>query len=721
VRGFTRLRSTSGPGSTRMFDAQTTELIRRAPAIRDVDPSTLPQELTRTYAELIALRLQAGNPAADVQRALGHERLLRTATIYEALVDTGASEDNRRPAAFVAATAYQILGRVSQEEAIAPGELLTTTAIHPEVAAPLLFLIAGQSPDAREAARRLEGRRGPDLIRTALLESVADLAIERFEPILNRAQRLEGLRAAPDGDLITQATQALYGFCWSGVVQLVSELMNRPMPAMAFRRFDTASALFSEVERLAVAEVALPVEGGLLVSSYSGPRHLARLLAQVDRGLQGAGLANLPAPAGANAQVWARWIGHRAKTKPLLWPNHRPSIAQGVLDPGCSAVLVLPTGAGKTTLSELKIAATVAAGRKVIFLVPTLALVDQLRDDLATSFPSDLSGFEVSADGDLTIFASGPELRQIEVMTPERFLALLSFADADVDEVGLIVFDECHLLSPVGGGSRSVDAMLSVLHANKRAPQADFLLLSAMLTNGQEVADWLGYLTSRRALFYHDPWKPSRQARGVVIYPQAELDPIRAYARARRRGLNPARSATNVTAFALFGLQSNWNPAAAQDVRIARLLADQVNLNIGRSGPAPNANAVAVEIAVSAATTNLKTIVFVQQAGHAPSTANRIAERVPGPDHLTDAEEVLQTEIAAELGPTATSLIDWQRGALPHNGDMLQQERRLAESLFRRVNGAKVIIATPTLAQGMNLPAQLSREICATTMMVARC
>lgn len=115
-------------------------------------------------------------------------------------------------------------------------------------------------------------------------------------------------------------------------------------------------------------------------------------------------------------------------------------------------------------------------------MVPTLALVDQLRDDLARSFPSDLGGVVVSADGDLTVLASGPELQNIEVMTPERLLALLSFADADVSEVGLIVFDECHILTRVGGQGRCVDAMLCLLHAVKRAPHADLLLLAAMLT-----------------------------------------------------------------------------------------------------------------------------------------------------------------------------------------------------------------------------------------------
>jgi hypothetical protein len=54
------------------------------------------------------------------------------------------------------------------------------------------------------------------------------------------------------------------------------------------------------------------------------------------------------------------------------------------------------------------------------------------------------------------------------------------------------------------------------------------------------------------------------------------------------------------------------------------------------------------------------------------------------------------------------SLVDASASALPHNGDMLSAERRLAELLYQRPEGAKVIVATPTLAQGMNLPAQVA-------------
>ena len=694
-----------------MFDAETATLIRSAPPLRGVDPQLLPQELTSIYAELAGLRLRAAQISDAPDYIAQLERLARIAAVYEAQVDDTIDGEARRAAAFVAGTAYHILGRVM---AAAPdrSNFLSAAAIHPRVAAPLLFLIAQQSSDALEAARGLGGARVEDRHRGALIESTEDLAQERFTAILERAERLAWLQPAPDADLTEQATQGLYGLCWAGVIHLVARLLDKAPPALAYPMMDTPQALFDRVTQLAVANVLASVPGARLVSAYAGPRHLARLLRHVADALEGAGITNLPAPGGAEERAWRRWLRHRALTRPTLWPNHREAVATGFLDAGTSAVLVLPTGAGKTTLSDLKIAATLSVGRKVIFLVPTLALVDQLRDDLAESFPKSLANYEISADGDLVAFITGPELGAVEVMTPERLLAVLSFADADVADLGLIVFDECHLLSPAGGGARSVDAMLCLLHALRRAPRADYLLLSAMLQNAPEVAEWLQQLSGRRCISLLDSWKPSRQARGVVTYPVGELNAANRLVRtanfAERNDQPVHRPPLDVSPFALFGLHHNWARNTPADHRLVRLSNGTVRLKYGKGGATPNSNDVGASLAASAARAGLKTIMFVNQADHAPSTARRIRAELPAPGILTELENDLWQDIIAELGGAQHSLIDPTAPALPHNGDMIAIERRMAESLFRRRDGASVIVATPTLAQGMNLPAEVA-------------
>jgi hypothetical protein len=583
--------------------------------------------------------------------------------------------------------------------------LLGATAVHPSVAAPLLFLISEQNPDAREAARFIQGREAGDITRTALIETICDLASERLEQILERATRLQRLRVVLDGDPDVAIEQALYGLCWAGIVQLAAHLLNREAPEMTFRRFDTPQNAFEEVERLSRYSIALDGEERRLDSVYSGPRHLARLLRSAADQLSDTGIVYLPTPGNADATFWSRWLRHRARSKPILWRNHRAAVNSGFLQPGRSAVLVLPTGAGKTTLSELKIAATLASGGKVVFLVPTLALVEQLRDDLSESFPTSFADVEVSVDGDLTGLLAVSELQSIEVMTPDRCLALMSHNASTLTDVRLVIFDECHLLSPQGGGKRSLDAMLCLLQVIKKVPDANLLLLSAMLTNADEFADWIAEITERPCSAFVDRWKPSRQARGIVIYSRGELWDLTRAAQGHRHGT----SRPGVTPYALFGLHQNWNPDANADTRVIKLSDQQLYLSLNAQGrPTPTANHVAAQLAERAAVIELKTIVFVQQAAYAPSVAKKIADELPAIENLSESERALWASIAAEFGGVQYSLVDPTRAALPHNGDMITLERRLVESLFRKANGAVVIVATPTLAQGMNLPAQLA-------------
>jgi hypothetical protein len=254
-----------------------------------------------------------------------------------------------------------------------------------------------------------------------------------------------------------------------------------PLPEVSSGRFDSSIDAFRKV--LDVSSNSADAAGaiGELFTTYAGPRHLASLLLSAHDGIHEAALTKLKPPNGADATFWEKWLRHRAVVAPFVWPNHRKAITAQFYQTGKSAVVVLPTGAGKTTLSSLKIAGTLARKRKVIFLAPTHALVEQLTDDLQKMFPKELLGSVVSSDFDLLMLTDS-QLREIEVMTPERCLAMLSFAPKAFADVGLLVFDECHLLSPQSGKiRRALDSMLCVLAFNQIVPAADLLFLSAML------------------------------------------------------------------------------------------------------------------------------------------------------------------------------------------------------------------------------------------------
>jgi ATP-dependent RNA helicase HelY len=87
----------------------------------------------------------------------------------------------------------------------------------------------------------------------------------------------------------------------------------------------------------------------------------------------------------------------------------------------------------------------------------------------------------------------------------------------------------------------------------------------------------------RPCISFVDPWKPSRQARGVVTYAENQLSwanqVVRAANFAERNGQPSNRPPLDLVPFALFGLHNTWARNAPADRRIVRLSDGNVRLN----------------------------------------------------------------------------------------------------------------------------------------------
>ncbi len=713
-----------------MFDPVTAELLKAAPGLPDLNPETLPQTLTRQYAELVTRRLRAVEGAQPEARGRSGEwPLSRIADAYELVTSIHRDPAVKRAAAFVAATAHQILaqerlgsgGRVE-------GSFVTRDGLNPDVAASLLFLAAKQYADANEAARRIEFASPENgTLDTLLAEDLIGLAVGDLEGILERARSRQSASGVDlSADLETRGLMALLEAILVGIEMFAAEVLDERLPRSARYVFDSARAVFARVLELSShRHASTGLDPVPLLTTYPGPRHLAALLLAAYDATASDAATKINVPPGVDNVFWKRWLRQRAMTAPFLWRNHLDAVRQGFHNPGTSAVMVLPTGAGKTTVSCLKIASTLASSKNVVFVAPTHALVEQLTADLQAVFPEELLGSLVSSDFD-RLFASGTSLRRIEVMTPEHCLALLSYAPESFDEVGLMVFDECHLLSPSSGLRRALDGMFCVLAFSSIAPDADFLFLSAMIRNGEEFARWIGTLTDRNCIFIDALWKPSRQARGVVFYQKDTINQIQqAAVEAQRAGDDasgtPARTlrvaARNrllAEPFALFGLRYDWLNLRDRtaDIAINKISDSPVTLAGAprRDGVSlkPNVNGVAAHIAAAAARNGLKVIVFVNVKSHAVKAARDIAAQIGDVPVSTPDEDERWQALEAELGGLQYSLLSGPSSAVPHNSQMIRLERDLAERMFRRPGGAQVIVATPTLAQGLNLPAHMA-------------
>ena len=527
-----------------MYDEQTASLIRSAPALGGLDLERLPERLSDAFAKIAAarVRLREGDVVdEDVVSLIGE--MQRLALTNEALVATAPDRENRAAAAFVAGSAHQVCfnARSIRNDDDATS-YLEPQSISPDLSAMLLFLIAESIADSTELAARINIREATPIERT-LIEALRSLAKGELVTITSAALPPRGMIKETDSNA---ASLALYYNVLLGVRSLASELLMADNSETG-----TAVAIFRRVVSLALPPNADGKDWMKAdLGAFAGPFHLGSLLIAVAGDLAGSAVTSITPPGGVPPHKWVKSVKRVAKTRPYLWRNHRQAIEAGYLEPGISSAVSFPTGAGKSTLAELKIGATLLREQKVIFLAPTNALVGQTTRSLRRAFRNSNVGQE--RFDELGFLADDEDLPEIFVMTPESCLAQMSIAPSVFEGVGLLVFDECHLLhADNGDGRRALDAMLCILNFAALVPEADFLLLSAMMKNAAEISGWVGDLTGRKCLPLDLPWKPTRQLRGCVVYSQNEVAGMEAglkrarAAKKTRESLNQGQSSAN--------------------------------------------------------------------------------------------------------------------------------------------------------------------------------
>ena len=132
--------------------------------------------------------------------------------------------------------------------------------------------------------------------------------------------------------------------------------------------------------------------------------------------------------------------------------------------------------------------------------------------------------------------------------------------------------------------------MLAILNLTGIAPGADLLLLSAMMKNTQEIADWIAYITGRPCLSLDLSWKPTRQVRGCVVYPAEQINALKGLLAQARFDYpdhsDPPVSVKNALLaqpFGLFSLLQTWSTTDRSDYALLQLLSDGRLLSSGRS------------------------------------------------------------------------------------------------------------------------------------------
>lgn len=207
----------------------------------------------------------------------------------------------------------------------------------------------------------------------------------------------------------------------------------------------------------------------------------------------------------------------RGRSEIDLWPSQL-HVVDRIFGNGRDLVVALPTSAGKTRIAELAILACLAQGRRTVYVTPLRALSAQTEQVLARTFGplgarvSSLYGSMGISDVDDDTLRSS----EIVVATPEKLDFALRSDPSVLDDVGLVVLDEGHM---IGASEREVryEAQIQRLLRRSDASTRRIVCLSAVFPSGTDLEDFVAWITDDEPEGLHqETWRPTLQRFGLV-------------------------------------------------------------------------------------------------------------------------------------------------------------------------------------------------------------
>lgn len=161
-----------------------------------------------------------------------------------------------------------------------------------------------------------------------------------------------------------------------------------------------------------------------------------------------------------------------------------------------SVLVGAPTGSGKTITSELTMLRLFNAhpGRKVVYVAPLKALVRERITDWGKGLCKTLGKKMVELTGDYTPDVRALLAADIIICTPEKWDGISRSwkSRGYVRSVGLVVLDEIHLLGADRGPILEVIVSRMRYIAAQTGQDVRFVGLSTALANAHDLATWLG-------------------------------------------------------------------------------------------------------------------------------------------------------------------------------------------------------------------------------------
>lgn len=377
----------------------------------------------------------------------------------------------------------------------------------------------------------------------------------------------------------------------------------------------------------------------------------------------------------------------------LLYPQRESIISGQLLNPAHKAIVVnLPTSSGKTMIAEYRILQALnefkQRGGWVAYVAPTRSLVNQvfnqLKNELGTiglkiekaSGAIELDGFEqhlIEEQGDQTTF-------DVLVTTYEKLNLLVrqGLGTSESRPLVLTVVDEAHNIEDQSRGL-NLEFLLSTIKND--CPEANFLLMTPDISNSGDVANWLAPDRGQVINLELDWWQPNERVVGAI-----QVD-------------GRARDYT----FSLTTLQTQKGSYEIGDSIPLHHFenADETKSSIyGSNG---SKKKVATKLAEQILDLNSPIIVLASTINETFDIADKLLEHNEEIEPDEDVDLVKRL-VASELGDDFPLVKYLDHRIAVHSSAIPDEIRILIEDLMSKKGKLRALVATTTIAQGINFP-----------------
>jgi len=369
-----------------------------------------------------------------------------------------------------------------------------------------------------------------------------------------------------------------------------------------------------------------------------------------------------------------------------LWPGQHLLGQCGVFR-GKSAIVQMPTSAGKTKATEMIMRSSFLAGRTslAVIVAPFRALCHEIRNDLVEAFRDEPINVNALSDVPQVDFKiANLSEQQVLVVTPEKLMHVLRHKPDLARHVGLLIYDEGHQFD---SGTRGITFELLVTSLKIMIPrEAQTVLISAVIKNAAKIGSWLNGKDSQvisrthliptyRSVAFTN-WRHIRGRLEFVSQDDPETGEFFVPRIIDRQLLQNRGRESKV----------RWFPERSDGGAIALYL----GLKVVSKG------SVAIFCGRKLSTTKLcNTVVDAYSRGLS----------LAKPIEHSDKDEIGRLHFLHErnLGSETTTTRSASLGVFAHHGN-IPQGIRLAVEHAMKEGLARFVICTSTLAQGVNLP-----------------